>query len=630
MPQKTDLYSILNQYARKIESPVINMEVFIDFLGKYAKRVCTERPEWLPWAEETGARVWMDINHLVDGGRVILQNDETDNNIYLCYYYADLIKEAYKNGDKEADMPFPGERALKITIPPEQLRPLDISMELRGFLESPQTTALPIVKLIFPGNHGEALILAPMIPHSLIEFSLLKVRYYLMHPGNKEYTLHKLAPQLTGKEEYLREILDKIMTCPQDCLADLKKAREVAYYFWAHFCNLVKTSLNQREELLAEEQGVLQAVYIIEICSGFFKTKAAKAKELELAFKCFELEMEKPPYCFSREGIAKFKDHKGILLLDQYTQDGLDAYIRKRTTEPATPDELPDLLFFQAGDGTAWLVKKTKTLALCARLFAEFRTMAIRAISKRWRKLLKEFCREPAMDNDLEFERLINSYVEEYAPVLSALLRDRKLYLVYEEMRSSAKGIPESSRLFDRDELLPLRVLLMIKRRRLVSDVKLLMPFWYTLPILSNIIALFLGLGKKKRLKRRIAESERRTAPDDPLGELVNCAMKAEEELVPENHTLETYLEELIFRWGKLLNKQAKNNLVEDVNSLVRDRLRHMRRFQKNAAVNRDTLDKMTKSIIESASGLRNIGEQNALFLYIKLYLVKLLTSRSV
>ncbi|MDR2073685.1 MAG: hypothetical protein LBP60_09680, partial [Spirochaetaceae bacterium] len=86
----------------------------------------------------------------------------------------------------------------------------------------------------------------------------------------------------------------------------------------------------------------------------------------------------------------------------------------------------------------------------------------------------------------------------------------------------------------------------------------------------------------------------------------------------------------LIFRWGKLLNKQAKSNLVEDVNSLVRDRLRHMRRFQKNATVNRDTLDKMTGSIIESASGLRNIGEQNALFLYIKLYLVKLLTSRPV
>ncbi|MDR2072492.1 MAG: hypothetical protein LBP60_03560, partial [Spirochaetaceae bacterium] len=547
MPQKTDLYSILNQYAKKIESPVINMEIFIDFLGKYAKRVCTERPEWRSWAEETGTRVWMDINHLVDGGKVILQNNETDNKIYLCYYYADVISEAYKNGDKEADMPFPGERALKITIPQEQLKALDISMDLKGFLESPQTTILPIVKLLFPHDHGEALILAPMIPHTLMEFSLLKVRNYLLHPGNKEYTLHKLAPQLTGKEEYLREILDQIMTCPQDCLADLKKAREVAYYFWAHFCNLVKTSLNQREELLPGELGVLQAVYVIEICSGFFKTRAANAKKLELAFKCFEQEMEKPPYCFSRERIAKFKDHKGVPLLGQYTQDGLDAYIRKRTTEPVNPDELPGLLFFQTGDGTSWLVKKTKVLPLCARLFAESRTMVIKAISKRWKKLLKEFCREPAMDNDQEFEKLISSYVEEYAPVLSALLRDRKLYLVHEEMRSSVKGVPESSRLFDRNELLPLRVLLMIKRRRLVSDVKLLMPFWYTLPVLSNIIALFLGLGKKKGLKKQKTESQERSTAD-PLAELINCAIQAEEELVPENHTLETYLEELIFR----------------------------------------------------------------------------------
>jgi hypothetical protein len=606
------------------------MEIFIAFLEKYAKRICTEKPEWFFWTEGTGTKVWTDINHMVDSGKVILQNGENCNRVYLCYYYADLINEAYRNGDKEADMPFPDERSLRITIPQEQLKPLDVSMDLKGFLESPQTTVLPVIKLVFPNEHGEALVLAPMIPRTILEFSLLKVRHYLLHPGNREYTLHKLTPQLTGREEYLREILDQIMMRPEGCLQDLAEAREVAYYFWAYFCSLIRTSLNQKNELLAEDQGILQAVYIIEICSVFFKAKAAKTKEVELALKCFELELEKPPYYFSREGIAKFRDNKGVPLLGQYTQAGLDAYIKKRTTEPASPEELPDLLFFQTGDGTAWLVKKTKLLALCARLFAESRMVVIKAISKRWKKLLKEFRREPAMENDREFEKLINSYVEEYAPVLNALLQDRKLYLVHEEMRTTTKGIPESSRLFDRDELLPLRVLLMIKRRQLINDIKLLMPFWYTLPILSNIVALFMGLGKKKRLKEQEAENQARNTPEDPLRELRKCAMEAEAEFVPKNHTLETYLEELISRWGRLLNKQAKDNLVEDVNSLVRDRLRHMRRFQKNAAITRDTLDKMTKSIIESTSSLGIISEQSALFLYIKLYLVKLLTSKVI
>jgi hypothetical protein len=255
----------------------------------------------------------------------------------------------------------------------------------------------------------------------------------------------------------------------------------------------------------------------------------------------------------------------------------------------------------------------------------------IKAISKRWKKLLREFRKEAAMDTDKDFERLITSYVDEYAPVLKALLQDHKLYLVHEEMQASHKGIPESSRLFNHGELLPLRILLLMKRKQLLSDIKLLMPFWYTLPILSNIVAFFMNLGKRKKIARKDAENkEDRSSVDDPLRELRDSAVEWAAKIVPRGSTMDTYLEELISRWGRLLNKQAKDNLVEDVNSLVRDRLRHMLRFQKNAAVNRDTLDKLTNAIMDGSTGLQKITEQNALFLYIKLYLIKLLVNKAV
>jgi hypothetical protein len=632
MPQKTDLYSVLYSYARKLESPSVNMDAFIPFLEKYAKRFCEEKPEWTRWAEETVTRVWTDINHLAEAGKIIINSSETGNTVYLCQYYAEQIKEAYVNADDKADMPFPDEETLKIAIPREQIKPLDVSVDLPHFLEKPQETVMPIIKLVFPNNRGEALILAPMIPFVLMEFSLIKIRKYLLHHGNKEYIQHKLAPQLIGKEDFLREILDRILIRPGDCLNDLKTSRDAAFVFWTYFCNLVKHDLNNKGgELLEEEIGALQAVYIIEICSNFFKVKANKAREIEVAFRNFELEMEKPPYYFSRETIAQFKDNKGVPLLGQYTQEGLDVYIKKRSTEPVTPDELPDLLYFYTDDGKPWLVKKTKVLSLCGRLFAETRPMVIKAISRRWKKLLKEFRREAAMDTDREFDRLISSYVDEYAPVLKALLQDHKLYLVHEEMRISNKSIPESSRLFNQEELLPLRVLLLIKRKQLLGDIKLLMPFWYTLPILSNIVAFFMNLGKKKQILREEEKNkEGRPAADDPLRELRNSAAETAAKLIPRDHTMDSYLEELISRWGRLLNRQAKDNLVEDVNSLVRDRLRYMLRFQKNAAVNRDTLDKLTHAILDGSEGLRKISEQNALFMYIKLYLIKLLINRAV
>ena len=255
--------------------------------------------------------------------------------------------------------------------------------------------------------------------------------------------------------------------------------------------------------------------------------------------------------------------------------------------------------------------------------------MIIRVISRRWKKMLKEFRREEAMEDDREFEKLIIVLIKEYAPMLRTLLKDRKLYLIHEETQASARGIPESSRLFNRDELLPLRVLLLLKRRQLLSDVKLMMPFWYSLPIISQLVAFFAGLGKKKKLqaKQETPDEERE---EDPLAALRSSAEEVEARLVPRGRSLDSYLDELVSRWGRLVNKQARDNLVEDVNSLLRDKLRQMIRLQKNAVVNRNTLDKMTGSIMDSSPGLQKIGEQNALTLYIKLYLVKLLKSKVI
>ncbi|MDR2471063.1 MAG: hypothetical protein LBD09_03005 [Treponema sp.] len=626
MSQKTDLYNVLFSYAKKNDSPLVQMEGFISFLEQYAKRIREEKPEWGRWAEDTGARVWLDMNRLTEEGKVTVLADDTGSGIRLCHYYAEQVRAAWRNGDEQADRPFPGEASLALDIPPEEIKTLDLGVDLCDFIEEGRKDILPIIKLAFPGGRSGALLLASMIPGTLLEFAFLKVRNYLGRHGNREYVQHKLGPQLTGKEEQLREIMNQIMNRPRDCLRDLENGREVSFYFWASFSYLLRSDLAQKDELLPEEEGALQAASVIETCGGYFKKRAVKAREIELAFRNFELELDRPPYWFSREAIARFRDNKGVPLLGQYTQEGLDAYIKKRSTEPAAPNELPELLFFHNAAGAAWLVKKTKVLPLCARLFAETRPLVIKAFSRRWKKLLKQFRREPAMDNDRDFERLIVSYVSEYAPVLKALLEDRKLYLVHEEARLSGRGIPESSRLFDGGEILPLRILLLLKRRQILGDIKLLMPFWYTLPIISGIVAFFAKMGKKKKTWEEPEDGQ--AGERDPLQELRGTAREAEKELVPRGQTLDGYLEELASRWRKLLNKQAWDNLVEDINSLIRDRLRHILRIQKHIAVTQDALDKLTAAIIESSQGLKKIGEQKALFLYIKVYLIKLFLHR--
>ncbi|MDR0402692.1 MAG: hypothetical protein LBH35_03785 [Treponema sp.] len=629
MARAVDFYSVLYSYARKNESPAVDVESFIASLQKYAQRVCEEKPEWAEWAVDTAPRMWREITQLQENGKVTVISKEDGQQIFLDLYYAEQVKEAYRSPDNDADIPFPDEQFLNITIPQNQLKPLDVASGLPVFLKEPQKTALPIIKLIFPDNCGEALALASMIPLVVLESGLIKVRNYLLKHGNREYIQHKLAPLLTGKEDHLRECMDRIMINPANCISDMQDGGETTAYFWACFCNQVRHDLTSKNELLPDERGTLQAIFLIEICSSFFKAKAARAKEIELAFKNFELELEKPPYCFSGEAIAKFRDNKGFPLLGRYTQEGLDVYIKKRISEAPSPEELPELFYFRTGDGVNWLVKKSRLLPLCARLFAETRPVVIKAISKRWKKLLVNFACEPAMEEDREFESLVLRYTEECAPLLVTLLRDSRLYLVYEELQRGGKEFSGLSKLFNKNELLPLRALLLIKRKELLSDVKLLLPFWYTIPIISHIIAFFQNLRKKKK-KREKSEDEY-SAPlrtEDIRTELHNAARESEARLVPNGFTLDTYLEELSRRWGNLLNKQAKDNLVEDVNALVRDKLRRLLHFQK--IVNRDTIDEMTESIMNDSPGLHKISEQNYLFLYVKLYIVKLLAGKAV
>ena len=630
MPQKTDMYSVLYSYARKNQSAQINIETFIFFLEKYSQRVCEEKPEWKRWTEDTGPKVWMELSRLAEEEKITLINNEKGNQLYFSHYFIEIIKEIYRSPDDDSDIPFPDERTLNVEIPQDLLKPLRLPEDFINYLKEPQEEILPIIKLVFPDNNGSALVLSPMISLTLLNYSALKIRNFLLKPGNKEYIQRKITTLLPGKDDYLRETFAKIMTRPEDCVNDLIGGWEFSYYFWAHFCNLVRLDLGKKGELLIEETGALQAVYIMEACNSFYKAKFTKNKEIELAFKCFEREMELPPYYYTKETIAAFKDSKGTPLLGQYSQHELDAYIKKRISEPATPTELPDLLYFNINANTTWLIKKSKLLPLCARLLGEARPIIIKAVSKRWRKLIKEFRRESAMDNDRDFERLIADYVLEHAPALCILFDDRRVYLVHEEIERDNKKIPESIRFFNKDELMPFHVLLILKRKEIVSDVKLLLPFWYTLPVISTIIALFSSLGKKKNKKYKEDESVKTKSSENQLKQLSENAVQLKEKIIPKDYTLDTYLIELSSRWGFLVDKKAKENLVNDVNSVVREKLRHLLRTQRIAELSNKTLDNLANSIMDSSHGLHKIKEHNALFVYVRLYIIKLLETRSV
>jgi hypothetical protein len=622
---QTDLYPILRAYANKKNSPFIDIDAFLEFLERYAKRKVETSDEWIKWTKDVGIKFWTEMSDLTEVGKCVLMADTPEGRIYMPFYYVDLLQEVYRSIDDNADSPFPCEENLHITLPEDQAKLVSVASDLGPFFEKGETEPLPVIKLIFPEGFGSALILAPMIPRRLMETAVLKARHYLRSHGNRDFAFHKLAPQFQGREKYLKEILDQIMIRPFDCINAMEAYGDFSWLFWAIFCSLVKKDIAKKKETLNEDIAAVQAACVIEACNSLYKARAVKQREQEMAFRELELHLEKPPFYFTLDQITRFTSAKGVALLGQYSAEALEAYIRKKTTE-TKDSSIPEWLILQ-GKGEKWYVRKEKYLPLCSRLLIDSRPLVKKAVTSRWVNLIRSSRTENAMEKDADFDKLLAAYTAKLTPPLAALLEDQKLLWVYEELEQTQGMIPASSRIFSRGQLIPMSALYVLRRKDLLTDARILLPFWYSVPIISAIVAFFKRLWKKNK-NRNEADDE----PEDvesgnkeATGDIRNAAKKVEAELVPKGQTLDSFLAELETRWSRLLNKQARANLVNDVNSLVRDNLRHSIRIHKTKKINREGLEEIVDGIVTHTPALQSLGGQDSLHMYMELYMIKLL-----
>ena len=625
MAQGTDLYSILVSYANKNNSPYIEIDPFLTFLGRYAKKQSAEHPEWLKWMENRNVKFWAEVSVLAEDGKCELLTDTDNGRIYMSHFYIELLEESHRNPDKDADIPFPSEDSLRINLPENQLRQLSSVEDIQVYMEDPQASDVPILKIVFPYGFGSSLTLARFFPKRFTEMAMMKIRNYLQHYGNKEYALRKLTPQLQGRESFLKEQFNQILLRPMEASKTLEEGRELPYLFWAHFSILVKNDIKKKKDHLSDDVAALQSVHVIDALNGYYKSLANKRREEELAFRTLEAHLAKPPFLFTLEKILQFKNKSGLPLLGQYSKERLDSWIKKKTKESKN-NELPALLVLQSYDDKYYFCLKDKMLPLCTKLLADARKQVTDAVITHWRKLLLDYRREPAMESDEGFEKLLSSKTRKLCPVLAALLADPKLLLVYDEME---QGRSESStvKIFSNGQLAPFSSLFMIHRKELLVNIKLILPFWYSMPIMTAIIAFFKRLKKKRKIVRLSEETEDSVTQEDRnvAADVRAAAKELEMTLVPENSTLETYLEDLENRWSKLIDKKARENLIEDVKSLLRDHLRVNLKMRKKFNPTRKAISQMATSAIVRSPTLSNLSGRDSLLLYSELYLLKLL-----
>ncbi len=550
--------------------------------------------------------------------------------IVMPEHYANAFFAEYKRIDESPELPFPDEEGLKITVPPEWIQTVNVDTDLAHVSDRETEPLVPLYRVLFSGGIRPFVVPQVFVPEKILEYAIIKVRQYLRQGANREYIQTKLLYAFASKENQLKEMLGAVFTKPFEAIQELKSsANEMVFPFWAHLTSHVKRDLEKKQDKTAEDLSIYQAALLCEFYSGYYKSKAKRILDMEQAYRSLDQAMRKPPYHFGLDDMSAFRDSQGQPLLGKVSKEDMEAFVKRKTIE-AEEGSLPELFVVTTGQGRRVYMARDRLFPLVFRLLTEARQEARTRLTGQWSRLIEDFKVVPAMEVDEDFRKELHSFIESRFPLLDALMKERIPQLAYGDL--AAKGDPPAdiSQVFYKGELLPIDELLDLDRKALCTDAKMVLPFWYSVPILSGLVRLFRRFSSKSRNPKPV-----KAAAAKPVGgegqtlKARRAAFSAAAEvvaatLVPAGYSTEDYLQELEGRWNNLLNPQAKADLLEDVNSLVRDYLRNILRSLQPSGLTTDRLKNLAAALADTPALLK-IKNHAALEQYVQIYMIKLL-----
>jgi len=640
MSAPTDLYVLLRLYTNKQNSPTVLIQDFCDYLQKYARHYLQEAPDLVMYLEDTATTVQKELEHLQDEAKLMLTTDVKGHKfVFVPQFLVDRIIQRYKELDEHTELPFPVANELPSEFPASYLKPLYITTDFGGLIEEGERTNSYLFQLIFPDDTPPMIYPASLSPEKLLDLSLAKIRLFLRKDESKDYIQKRMMLANPGKEMTIKNHLMQFQTRPTESLSAFKHSGD-AYAFWSNLCSFIRQDYAKKNEKTPEEAALIQSIFIAEFLNDFYRNKTQQSLQRETALKNLELCFQKPPYYYDMDAITKFTDSRGVPLLGQYRSVDLEQFIREKSGD--SESSLPPLLIFKPDSGKRFFILKEKVVPLVLRLCNETRKTIKDLLTHEWFELLSSYRYDEAMNSPNEYEKKIEGMCRTTNPILHALLSASFIpLLALEGSDSNDKDTPHGFRMFDHGRLLPYNVLLMLDRQEILTDSRILLPFWFTIPILSAIIRFF----RRPRKKKTPSAGKKVVHQNEALEELDSAESKSddahdamkqrkialkraveeiEKRLISEGSTLEKELGEQLDLWNRNLDPGIKKNLTEDVNSLIRDYIRKTVKSIKVSTFDRAWVENLTTTLVDSP-GLAKIKNREALTAYVQLYIIHLI-----
>jgi hypothetical protein len=632
MALEIDVYQLLKSFAVRNKKTSIEYQSFAQAIQRQARTYDQNQPLYRDLSLHPDAILIPKLFQLSVDKRISLQSvGNRIDLIHLPESFTELVYAEYRRMEENPDIPFPDENSLRLYVPPEWIQAVSVESDLPSLLEFEGDRPVPLYRIMFPEGIKPILILSVAVGDKLLEYAVLKIRNYLRKGSNKDFMHQRLVGVFTGKESQLKESFTTIVIRPFDIVAEMRQgSSDFLFSFWAYLTSSVRKDLEGKTDPTPDDTAAWQASYLVDVYNNHYRSKSQRDQERDSAFKSLMVQLRKPPYVFTMDDVMEFRDGQAHPLLGKYTREELEQWMKQKTTE-AVAGAMPEILAIGSVQGAGRLIAKDKLLPYLVKALKDARAVVKASVTNEWREILADFGSVIAMEDNAAFATDLERRMAVHAPLLSAILSTALAPLVYQEFRGEATE--DLDRCFGDNRVASYPVLLNLDRKHLLSDVRMLLPFWYTVPIISWFIALFRNRSRRKSMERAAAPPPPRLdSSGGRSGQTVNsramefseAAREAEKRLLPKGMSLEESLTSLNSRWNTLLDPVSKANLTEDINSLVRDFLRNALRSMRPSSFTRERIEAMAATLADRPN-LLQIRNHTALEEYIKLYMIKVL-----
>ena len=638
MATTSNILTLLKFYASRQKSALVDYAEFVDYIKKYAQHHLETNKELKLYTENGTSAIDLELSNYEREKQIVFVTQQINKKaIFVVSFFADRLEETYREMEIKINVPYPNVVDLPKSFPQEALTKCIASDKIYRLLEKETLSDRYIYCLSFMKGLPSLVMPSSVSVHKLLQIALLKIQDKMKRSDFYDYFLKKLTISNPGKELAIKSFFSQFAASPSDALANLKETGET-YFYWSQLCYFLKGDCNKQKEFTPDDINILQSVCIIELCIAFFKSKTSERLQKENAFKILDEYLANPPYYHNIDQIVKVKDSAGHELFSQYTKLDLEDHLRDLTTRSES-NKLPELLVFKVEDGLSNYIYKDKVMTLIVRLINDCRIIIRDSLSVVWFKSMLDWETLPEMKNNAAFERCLQKELASADPVLYSILTSSFLPLVFYEDQT-----PNKLNLYRDGELIPYSEILMISRQEVYAGAEIKLPFWYKTPVLSWILSLFHKKPKDKKNSRpsatTLVQEERAAAAEekymqldaqdssDPRNDrkrqLRKEALDIESKLVPEKSTLDRELDSYMREWNDRIDPTAHRNLLEDVNSYIRDYVRRCVRKLKTEPFTEERIESLADSLVENKP-LSQIKNHPALKMYVKLYMVKLI-----